>query len=106
MLYITLACVLIILFSWIKSTQKSFLALDENVNNSIAQIGIQISSYWDALGSLLCLLKTYDPYVELVSSEALVKRRIITKDSSMDDIIAQEHIIDEFLILILGITEF
>ncbi len=105
MLYITSACVLSILFIWIVSLQRSLLVLDENVNSSISQIGIQISSCWDALGLLLRLVKTYDLSADLVLLEGQKKRRIITKDSTTNDIIQQEHTIEEVLNIIVSATE-
>ena len=51
------AALVIIIILWIISAQRSLAAMDENVNNAMSQIGVQLSSRWDALTALLDLTK-------------------------------------------------
>ena len=37
--------------------QRKLVAMDENINNAMGQIGVQLSSRWDALTALLDLTK-------------------------------------------------
>lgn len=98
MAYIIAFGVLIAVFVyWIISIQRSFVALDENINNAMSQIAVQLSSRWDALTSLIALTKEYAPneYEPLI--EATKTRRSITKDSSPDDIKSQGEVIAEIV---------
>jgi LemA protein len=106
MLYIIAFGVLIvILVLWIISVQRSFVALDENINNAMSQIGVQISSRWDALTSLLDLTKGYAAHEYNTITDTIKARRSITKDSSPDDIKKQENIIAEAMGKIMAVAE-
>lgn len=49
-----IVCLLVILLAiWIVSVQKKLAIMDENINYSMNQIGVQLSSRFDALLSLL-----------------------------------------------------
>lgn len=41
--------VVILLVLWAISTQRKLAVMDENINNAMAQIGVQLSSRFDAL---------------------------------------------------------
>ncbi|MEG1918494.1 MAG: LemA family protein, partial [Oscillospiraceae bacterium] len=56
---IVLAVLLILVVSWGMSTQRRLVVLDENINNAMSQIGVQLSSRFDALSALLDLTKGY-----------------------------------------------
>ncbi len=47
----------IIIFMVYFRTEKKLVAMDENINNAMGQIGVQLSSRWDALTALLDLTK-------------------------------------------------
>jgi len=97
--------VIILLILWIISVQRSFVVLDENINNAMSQIGVQISSRWDALTSLLDLTKGYSEHEYKTLTETIKARRSITKDSSPDDIHKQENIITEAMGKIMAVAE-
>lgn len=106
MLYlIAFGVLIVILIFWIISVQRSFVALDENINNAMSQIGVQISSRWDALTSLLDLTKGYASHEYNIITETIKARRAITKDSSPDDIQRQENIIEEAIGKIMAVAE-
>lgn len=105
MIYIVAIGVLVILIFWIVSVQRTFVALDENINNAMSQIGVQISSRWDALTSLLDLTKGYATHEYTTLSETIKARRSITRDSSLNDIKQQENIITEAMGKIMMVAE-
>lgn len=46
---IILAILVVLLVLWAISTQRRLTVMDENINNAMAQIGVQLSSRFDAL---------------------------------------------------------
>ena len=53
-----IVCLLVILLAiWIVSVRKKLAIMDENINHSMNQIGVQISSRFDALFAVLDLMK-------------------------------------------------
>lgn len=106
MVYIvTFGVIIAALVSWIISVQRTFVAFDENINNAMSQIGVQISSRWDALTSLLDLTKGYAEHEYNTLTETIKARRSITRDSSPDDIKKQENIITEAMGKIMAVAE-
>ena len=57
MALIIVGVVLVIIILWFISAQRKLVAMDENINNAMGQIGVQLSSRWDALTALLDLTK-------------------------------------------------
>ncbi len=97
--------IILILILWIISVQRSFVVLDENINNAMSQIGVQLSSRWDALTSLLDLTKGYAVHEYQTLTETIKARRSITKDSSPEDINKQENVIAEAMGKIMAVAE-
>ena len=56
---IIIAVVLALLAVWVVNTRRSLAAMDENIDNAMNQIGVQLSSCFDALITLLGLTKGY-----------------------------------------------
>ncbi|MDD4844372.1 MAG: LemA family protein [Anaerotignum sp.] len=102
---ITSVVILVMLIFWIISVQRSLVVMDENINNAMSQIGVQLSSRWDALTSLLDLTKGYADHEYKTISETIQARRSITKDSSPDDVTKQENMIAEALGKIMAVAE-
>ncbi|MHC1695996.1 MAG: LemA family protein [Eubacteriales bacterium] len=96
---------ILIIVLWIISAQRSFVVLDENINNAMSQIGVQLSSRWDALTSLLGLTKGYAEHEYKTLSDVIKLRRSITKDSSPDEVRSQENIITEAMGKIMAVAE-
>ncbi|AMJ40746.1 LemA family protein [Anaerotignum propionicum] len=95
-----------VIILWIISTQRKLVMLDENISNAMSQIGVQLSSRFDALTALLDLTKGYAKH----ESETLIKtiqsrRSVITAKSTPDDVQRQEGIISEALGRIAMVTE-
>ncbi|PKM86863.1 MAG: LemA family protein [Firmicutes bacterium HGW-Firmicutes-12] len=106
MLYIiALGAIIGILFLWVISMQRTFVTFDENINNAMSQIGVQLSSRWDALTSLLDLTKGYAAHEYQTMTDTINLRRSITRDSSPADVQKQENIIVEALGKIMAVAE-
>jgi LemA protein len=105
MLQIFIAIVAVIVI-WIISTQRKLVVLDENTSNAMNQIGVQLSSRFDALTALLDLTKGYAKHESETLIETIKSRRsVITAKSSPDDVLRQEGIITEALGRISMVTE-
>ena len=56
---IIIGLILLLLVLWIISVQRKFAVMDGNIQNAMNQIGVQISSRFDALFAVLDLMKGY-----------------------------------------------
>lgn len=97
--------IVVILVLWVISVQRSFVVLDENINNAMSQIGVQLSSRWDALVSLLDLTKGYAEHEYKTMTDTIKARRSITRDSSPEDVKQQENFLVEALGKIMAVAE-
>ena len=97
---------IIVVVWWFITTQRSLVALDENINNAMSQIGVQLSSRFDALTALLDLAKGYAEHESQTLIETIKSRRsVITAKSTPDDVLKQEGVIAEALGRISMVTE-
>lgn len=103
---LAILAIIIIFALWAISVQRKLVVLDENINNAMSQIGLQLSSRFDALMTLLDLTKVYDSdeYKNLVET-VQSGRSVITATSTPDDVLRQEGIISETLDRIAIVTE-
>lgn len=91
---------------WAVSTQRRLALLDENINNSMNQIGVQLSSRFDALTALLDLTKGYTKHESEILIRTIKSRRsVITAKSTPHDVLRQEGIISEALGRIAMVSE-
>ncbi|MBE6701313.1 MAG: LemA family protein [Ruminococcaceae bacterium] len=90
---------------WFVSVQRKLVSMDENVNNAMSQIGVQLSSRWDALTALLDITKGYAEHEYKTISDTVKMRRSITGTSSAADAKAQDNIITEALGRIMAVAE-
>lgn len=103
---IIIVIVVVFLVLWVVSCQRRLAVMDENVNNAMAQIGVQLSSRFDALTALLDLTKGYAAHESQTLIETVKSRRsVITASSTPDDVINQEGIISEALSRISMVAE-
>ena len=92
------AVIVVILVLWAVSCQRRLAVMDENVNNAMAQIGVQLSSRFDALTALLDLAKGYAAHESQTLIETTKSRRsVITATSTPEDVLKQEGVIDQAL---------
>lgn len=95
---IIFGAIVAILIVWLISVQRRLVALDENINNAMSQIGVQLSSRFDALTALLDLTKGYAEHESRTLIETIKSRRsVITATSSPDEVLKQENVITEAL---------
>ena len=95
--FITIAVIIAVVL-WILSTQRRLVVLDENISNAMSQIGVQLSSRFDALTALLDLAKDYARHESETLIETIKSRRsVITAKSTPDDVMRQEGVISEAL---------
>lgn len=98
MTLIIVAIIVVVLISWIISVQRRLVAMDENINNAMSQIGVQLSSRFDALTALLDLTKGYAAHEATTLIETIKSRRsVITATSTPQDVLKQEGVISEAL---------
>ena len=98
MTIIVIVLVLVLLASWVISTQRRLVIMDENVNNAMSQIGVQLSSRFDALTALIDLAKGYAAHESQTLIETIKSRRsVITAKSTPEDVLKQEGVISEAL---------
>lgn len=91
---------------WIIGTQRTLAVMDENINNAMSQIGVQLSSRFDALTALLDLTKGYDRHESETLIQTIQSRRsVISARSTPDEVAAQENVITEALGRIAMVAE-
>lgn len=108
MLYVIIGivAVIVLIVAWVISAQRSLVAMDENINNAMSQIGVQMSSRFDALTALLDLTKGYAQHEsETLMNTVKARRSVITSNSTPDDVAGQENVITEALGRIMAIAE-
>ncbi len=103
---IVIAVIIAAIVLWAMSTQRRLVVLDENINNAMSQIGVQLSSRFDALTALLDLTKGYAKHESETLIETIKSRRsVITAKSTPNDVLRQEGVISEALGRIAMVTE-
>ena len=106
MIGIVLAVVVVLLVVWAIGVQRKLVVMDENINNAMSQIGVQLSSRFDALTALLDLTKGYAAHESQTLIETIKSRRsVITAQSTPDDVLKQEGVISEALGRIAMVAE-
>jgi LemA protein len=104
--FIAIIAIIGVIVIWIISTQRRLVMLDENISNAMSQIGVQLSSRFDALNALLDLTKGYAKHESETLIETIKSRRsVITAKSTPDDVLRQEGVISEALNRIAMVTE-
>ena len=89
--FIIIGGLIAIFVIWGIGVQRRLVAMDENVNNAMSQIGVQLSSRFDALTALLDLAKGYAAHESQTLIETIKSRRsVITATSTPDDVLKQE----------------
>lgn len=105
MTIILVVAIIALIFLWFVSAQRKLVAMDENINNAMSQIGVQLSSRWDALTALLDLTKGYTEHEYKTLSDTIKMRSSITSTSTAKDVNAQENILTEAMGKIMAVAE-
>ena len=96
--FIIIGVLIAIVVIWGISVQRKLVVMDENINNAMSQIGVQLSSRFDALTALLDLTKGYAAHEYQTLTETIKSRRsVITATSTPADVLKQENVISEAL---------
>ncbi|MGI6778799.1 MAG: LemA family protein [Acetivibrionales bacterium] len=104
--FIAIIAIAVAIVLWTISMQRKLVVLDENISNAMSQIGVQLSSRFDALTALLDLIKGYARHESERLIETIKSRRsVITAKSTPDDVLHQEGVISEALGRIAMVTE-
>lgn len=91
---------------WAIAVQRKLVVMDENINNAMSQIGVQLSSRFDALIALLDITKGYAAEESQILIDTIKPHRnVITAQSTPDDVVAQEGVISEVLDRVTMIVE-
>ena len=102
---IIVGVVLVIIILWFISAQRKLVAMDENINNAMGQIGVQLSSRWDALTALLDLTKGYADHEYKTISDTIKMRTSINSNSSAAEVNKQENMLTEAMGKIMAVAE-
>ena len=84
---IILAIVVVLLIVWAIGVQRRLVVMDENINNAMSQIGVQLSSRFDALTALLDLTKGYAAHESQTLIETIKSRRSVITAKSTPDVV-------------------
>lgn len=103
--WIILVAVIVALVTWVISTQRTLTMLDENINNAMSQIGVQLSSRWDALSALLDLTKGYAEHEYKTLSETIKARRPINANSAPAEAAQQDNLLIGAMSRIAAVAE-
>lgn len=104
--FIAIIAIVTLMVLWLSAMQRKLVVLDENISNAMNQIGVQLSSRFDALMAILNLTKDYAKH-ESETMIAIIKSRrsVITAKSTPDDVLLQERLISETLGRIAILTQ-
>lgn len=104
--FIAIIAIVAVIVQWVKSTQSKLVLFDENISNAMTQIGVQLSSRFEAMMVLLDLTKDYDKHkIETMIETIKLRRSEITSKSKPDDVLHQEGVISEALEIIAMVSE-
>ena len=77
MFIIILAAIVVILISYFIGQQRRFVFLEENVDNSLANISVNLNSRWDALKALASAVKAYSEHEYQTLLDIIDKRSAV-----------------------------
>jgi len=90
---------------WFASTQRFLSMLDENINDALFRVGVQLSSRWDGLCSLIDLIKSHSEHDYNILLDIVPARHAITHDSTARDVSEQENAICDALSKIMSVAD-
>ena len=103
--FIAFGAMLVAFVFWTISVQRSLDGMTGNINNGMAQIGLQLSSQCELLTSLLDLTNWYAVDECRTILKTMKAGTLITKDSLPEDARKQEQIIAETKAMIIEAAE-
>lgn len=102
---IIVALLVILLAVWLISVQRRLVVLDENIKNAMSQIGVQLSSWYDATLALLELAEVYDTAMGEKADRLRAERGMVTAESDPAQAAGQEQLLSEIRQVLQAIAE-
>ena len=103
---ILLFLIVVLLILWSMATHRKLAAMDENVCNAMSQIGVQISSRFDVLLTLVNLTGDYDEQeTRILLEKAKAGRMTVNGQSTPEEVRGQELLIAETLDRVSALAE-
>ena len=91
---------------WTVSVRHRLTVMDENAGNAMNQLGVQLSSRFDALTALLDLTRGYADHESRTMIETIRSRRsAINAASTPDEVVKQEGMISDALGRVCAVAE-
>ena len=97
--------ILVIIIIWVIGVQRQLVTLDENVTNAMSQIGVQVTSRFDALTGLLDLVKGYNEHEYKSLTDIIKMRASIGANSTASDVNKEEGTFNQALGKIIAVAE-
>lgn len=95
----------VLLGLWFIKVQNKLVKQEELCKNSMSQIGVQLSSRWDALTALAELVKSYNEHEYNTLREVIAMRANVTGSTSAADVDAQENALKSAMVQIKAVAE-
>lgn len=105
MTLIVIIALVVIVVLWVISVQRNLVSKDELCKNSLSQIGVQQASRWDALTALAELTKSYSEHEYNTLRDVIAQRKVITGNSSVQDVNEQEKLLSGALSRLIAVSE-
>ena len=102
---IIVALLAILLVVWLISVQRRLVVLDENIKNAMSQIGVQLSSWYDATLALLELAEAHDAAMGEKADRLRAERGMVTAESDPAQVAGQEQLLSEIRQVLQAIAE-
>ena len=96
--------VLVVIFIYGVSQQRTLVKYDEMVNNSMSNISVQLKSRWDAVLALVKMTKGYSDYEHQAMMDIISQRRIAVVKSP-EQVADQEDAIGQVLTRFFAVIE-
>ena len=97
---------LILLATWILIINKKLVAMDENVNLAMSQLGVQVSSQFDVAMLLVDLTGSYAAEDSIRLKKMIqTEYQILTARSAPAEVLKQERVIQKVLDEVFDISE-
>lgn len=100
-----LIAVIVVLAAWFVAAQRNLVKFDELCGNAMSQIGVQLSSRWDAVTALVQLTKGYSEHEFNTLNETTKQRVSIGTKSTAAEAQAQDDILTQAVSRIMAVAE-
>ena len=105
MLWIIAGVIVVVIAVWAISVHNKLVGVDELCGNALSQIGVQLTSRWDALTALADLTKGYSDHEYNAMVGIMGARQGVGPKSSAADVQQQEDLISQMAARIMAVAE-